>query len=278
VTGFNTRWNGRPAQFVHVDLPHWRFSYRGAWDGAPLPYAASDTHRALPELVLELRRQVSMYHRATGRRLTLVAESEGALLAQAYLAATPRAPVRNLVTLSPLVAPGRVYYPARGEEGWGAAGALALQGLAWALEGVSPIDVNPDTPFLRSIVDEAPALRGLMSCPLPRVRQLALLPLDTAVSAPAPVAIGIPHMVVPAFHGGMLDDRTTALSVAHVAAGKRGDNDRGWSWAEKMISAGASAWQVPQLTTGLNTAWSGGPDPDDCDAIRTHLRRVMRAR
>ena len=47
-----------------------------------------------------------MYHRATGRRLTLVAESEGALLAKAYLAATPGAPVANLVILSPLLEPG----------------------------------------------------------------------------------------------------------------------------------------------------------------------------
>ena len=89
VTGFNTKWDGRADQYVRVDLPQWRFSYRGTAGGAPLPYTADDTHRALPELVRELRRQVSVYHRATGRRLTVVAESEGALLAKAYLAATP---------------------------------------------------------------------------------------------------------------------------------------------------------------------------------------------
>ena len=206
VTGFNTKWDGRADQYVHVDLPQWRFSYRGTSAGAPLPYTADDTHRGLPELVRELRRQVSVYHRDTGKRLTVVAESEGALLAKAYLAATPRAPVDNLVILSPLVEPGRVYYPAAGDEGWGAGGGLAMEGFAWALGGVSPVDVTPDTPFLRSIVDDAPALRGLMSCSLPAVRQLAVLPLDTGVSAPAPDDIGIPYTVVPAFHGGMLDD------------------------------------------------------------------------
>ena len=50
--------------------------------------------------------------------------------------------------------------PLGGNEGWGAAGALAMEGFAWALGGVSPVDVTPDTPFLRSIVDDAPALRG----------------------------------------------------------------------------------------------------------------------
>ena len=278
VTGFDTEWDGRADQYVRVDLPQWRFSYRGASAGAPLPYTAVDTHRALPELVRELRRQVSMYHRATGKRLTVVAESEGALLAKAYLAATPHAPVDNLVVLSPLVEPGRVYYPARGDEGWGAGGALAMEGFAWALDGVSPVDVTPDTPFLRSIVDDAPAMRRLMACSLRSVRQLAVLPLDTGVSAPAPEGIGIPYTVVPAFHGGMLDDERTASVVARVVSGEHVATDTGWSVAEDVIQAGASAWQVPQLTVGINAAWSHEPDPGDCRASgRTSAARCASA-
>ena len=50
-------------------------------------------------------------------------------------------------------------------------GKLEMEGLSWALGGVSPVDVTPDTPFLRSIVDEAPTLRRLMSCSLTGVRQ-----------------------------------------------------------------------------------------------------------
>jgi hypothetical protein len=276
VTGFNTKWDGRAEQYVRVDLPQWRFSYRGTTRGAPLPYTADDTHRGLPDLVRELRRQVSIYHRATGRRLTVVAESEGALLAKAYLAASPSAPVENLLILSPLIAPGRVYYPSEGDEGWGAGGALAMKGFAWALAGVSPVDVTPDTPFLRSIVDDAPALRGLMSCSLPNVHQLAVLPLDTGVSAPAPTSLGFPYTVVPAFHGGMLDDDTTASLVARMTAGERVPTDHGWSLAEEVIQAGASAWQVPQLTTGINASWSHAPDSADCGAIRGHLRRELR--
>jgi hypothetical protein len=276
VTGFNTKWDGRPSQYVHVDLPQARFSYRGTAGGTALPYTAADTHRALPDLVLALRQQVRAYHRETRRRLTIVAESEGALVAKAYLAATPRAPVKNLVILSPLVEPGRVYYPVDGQEGWGAGGGLAMQGFAWALDGVSPVDVTPDTPFLRSIVDDAPALRGLMSCSLPHVRQLAVLPLDTGVSAPAPHPLGISYIVVPAFHGGMLDDDTTAAVVMEMVTGKRVPVDEGWSFAEDVIQAGASAWQVPQLTTSVNPAWAHQPDPDDCAAIRAHLQQQMR--
>jgi hypothetical protein len=275
VTGFNTKWDGRAHRYVGVDLPQWRFSYRGMAGGRPLPYTAPDTHRGLPELVRQLRAQVDAYHLQTHRALTLVAESEGALLAKAYLASTPGAPVRNLVSLSPLVAPGRVYYPADGREGWGAGGALAMEGFAWALSGVSPVAVTPDTPFLRSIVDEAPALRGLTACAVPHVHELAVLPLDTGVSAPAPEVVGIPYVVVPAFHGGMLDNASTADIVGDVVAGRSVPRDDGWELAEDVIQAGASAWQVPQLTTSINNAWHGAPSPTDCRAVRAHLRREL---
>jgi hypothetical protein len=276
VSGFNTEWSGRASRFVHVPLPQWRFSYRGTANGRPLPYTAVDTHRELPELVRELRAQVARYHRITARPLTIVAESEGSLLAATYLAATPHAPVRNLVIVSPIVQPGRVYYPRPGSDGWGAAGAAALEGFAWALDGLSPVHIKPDTPFFRSIVDNAPLLRGLTSCPLPGVRQVAVVPLDTALSAPVPQALTIPYTVVPGFHGGMLDDARTAGVVMKVVTGKPVVAEDGWTLAEDVISAGASAWQVPQLNPTVNARWSGDPDPGDCRAIRSHLRREMR--
>jgi hypothetical protein len=272
VTGFDTTWDGRAARFVHLDVPQRRFSYRGMTTAGPLPYARADTHRSLRALARDLGAQIDAYHRSTRAPVTVVAESEGALLAKAYLAATPHAAVRNLVVLSPLLEPGRVYYPKAGGEGWGAFGGLELEGLAWALGGLSPVDVTPDTPFLRSIVDHAPAFRGLMACALPGVRQAAVLPLDTAVSVPAPHAVGIASTVVPAFHGGMLDDAATATVVADVLADRPLPEHPGWSWASDLIQAGASAWQVPVLARDVNDAWAQDPNADDCPAIRAHLR------
>jgi hypothetical protein len=277
VTGFNTQWNGVPGRFVQLDLPQQRFSYRGTRDGQPLPYVPNDTHRSLFQLARMLRDQVDAYHHDTNLPITLVAESEGALLAKTYLAGTPHAPVRNLVILSPLVEPGRVYYPSSGAEGWGAFGGLEISGLSWALHDVSPVDVQPDTPFLRSIVDHAPALTGLVSCALPGVRQMAVLPLDTAVSA-STTNLGIPYTVVPAFHGGMLDDRMTAEVVGRVVAGRTTGQDAGWTLAEDVISAGASAWQVPALDRSVNDAWKRDPSPDDCGAVRAYLHRELAAR
>jgi hypothetical protein len=203
-----------------------------------------------------------------------VAESEGALLAKTYLAATPDAPVRNLVILSPLVEPGRVYYPASGDEGWGAFGGLEIAGLSWALGDVSPVVVQPDTPFLRSIVDDAPALSGLVSCSLPGVRQLAVLPLDTGVST-TDTDLSIPYTVVPAFHGGLLDNTATAQVVARVVAGERVQSDADWDFAEDVITAGASAWQVPALDPAVNNAWKHAPSADDCGAVRAYLQKQL---
>jgi hypothetical protein len=272
VTGFNTQWDGVAKQFVQLAVPQRRFSYRGTSGGIPLSYGRDDTHRSLRALARELARQVEGFHRETGSQVTIVAESEGSLLAKTYLAAVPHAPVRNLVVLSPLVAPGRVYYPRSGGEGWGALGGLELEGLAWALGGLSPVDVTPDTPFLRSIVDDAPAFRGLVSCGLPGIRQLAVLPLDTGVSAPAPNTLAIPFTVVPGFHGGMLDDARTAHVVERVLAGRDVPDGAGWSVAEDVIQAGSSAWQVPQLPADVNDAWSDAPNPGNCRAVRAHLR------
>lgn len=125
VTGFDTRWDGVPRHHVRLGLPQRRFSYKGSSRSAPRPYLPEDTHRSLVDLVRELARQVDAYHRESGRHLTVVAESGGALIAKPYLAATPDAPVDNLVLLSPLLAPGRVYYPGAGDRGWASAGGLA---------------------------------------------------------------------------------------------------------------------------------------------------------
>jgi hypothetical protein len=277
VTGFNTEWDGVAKQAVRLDVPQRRFSYRGMADGHPQPYRRDDTHRSLRHLAHELAAQVDAYHRVTHRPVTLVAESEGALLAKAYLAGTPHAPIDHLVVVSPLIDLGRVYYPPADAEGWGVFGKLEMEGLSWALSGLSPVDVTPDTPFLRSIVDDAPAFHELMTCPLPGIRQAAILPLDTGVAAPAPRRIGIPYVVVPHFHGGMLDDAATAKVVRQVLDGRPLDDAAGWSFTEGVVQAGASAWQVPSLAADVNDAWVDEPGGHGCGAVRTHLRAWLRA-
>jgi hypothetical protein len=116
-------------------------------------------------------------------------------------------------------------------------------------------------------------MRALVACRLPRVREVAVVPLDTAVSAPAPRAVGFEQVVVPGFHGGMLDDATTASVVRRVVAGRPVARDDGWAFAEDVIQAGASAWQVPQLDAAVNAEWDDEPT-SACRAVRANLQRT----
>jgi alpha-beta hydrolase superfamily lysophospholipase len=105
-----------------------RFSYRGVdAHGRPLPYGPRATYQSLELLTAKLARQVAVLHRMVPGPIALVAESEGTLVAKLYLLRHPRAPVDRLVMLSPILEPGRVYYPPPGGDGWGVASGFAAR-------------------------------------------------------------------------------------------------------------------------------------------------------
>lgn len=274
VKGFNSTWDGVTRRWVQGRYRIRRFSYAGLDpSGHPRRYARSDTHQSVPSLARALRTQVEAFHHATGEPVSIVAESEGSLVALAYLAATPDAPVHNFVALSPLVAPGRVYYPPVGSSGWGTVAGSILDGLARGLSTVGPVDVSADTPLFRSFVDEGPALQSLLRCAVPGRRELAVIPLDSGVSAPAPTHVEIPHAVVPAFHGGLLGDHTTAQLIDDVLAGRAATSSGGWASTGDAIGSLAAAWQAPSLAPRLEPAWRNLPTPGACAAARGTLRR-----
>jgi hypothetical protein len=63
----------------------WRYSYRGITAaGELLPYTPADTQQSLLVSAARLGGQVAALHRAYGQPVTLVAESEGALVARTY--------------------------------------------------------------------------------------------------------------------------------------------------------------------------------------------------
>ncbi|MCJ7439712.1 MAG: hypothetical protein MUP97_18390 [Acidimicrobiia bacterium] len=274
VKGFNSKWEGVTRRWVRGQHRLRRFSYQGLDErGDPLPYDRSATHQSLPALAHAMRRQVEAFHATTGEPVSIVAESEGALVAQTYLASTPNAPVGVVVLLSPLLSPGRVFYPPLGENGWGVVSGTLLGGIAAALGTVGPVDVSADTPLFRSIVDEGPTLGALLACPPRGVRSFAVLPLDAGVAAPAPTDIAYDHEVVPAFHGGLLGDDTTARHVEQVLAADRVPNGSGfWAALGEGVNALASGWQAPDLEPSVLPEWRDLPD-SDCRAVRAELRR-----
>jgi hypothetical protein len=275
VSGFGTHWSGDETRRLPGAFDERRFSYRGVGpDGRPLPYGENDTHRSLVDLARAMGAQVEAFHQATNRPVSIVAESEGSLVAKAYLAATPTAPVNELVMLSPLVSPARVYYPPDGREGWGVGAGVELKGITTVVKEISPIDLTPDTPLLRSIADNAPAVRELLTCPLPGVDQLALFPLADAVASPHPTAVGIPASVVPAFHGGLLSSGAVHKTIAlRLDGGKLPLYDI-WSPVQRVVQVASSAWQVPPLPLNINPAWGhpSGRTPS-CGAMAAALQQ-----
>jgi hypothetical protein len=278
VSGLGGHWDGVPRRWLPGDLEVRRYSYAGQdAAGHPRPYVSSDTHQPLPNLVAAMGAQVDALHRQSGKPVAIVAESEGALVAKTYLAARPRAPVDELVMLSPLVQPARVWYPSAGSQGWGLAGGWELREIGALFRDVSGANVSADMPVVRSLLNHGPAIRDLLACPLPKTRQLAMFPLADAVATPHPSEIGIPSEVVPAFHGGLLaDQRIRSMVSGYLQTGTVSAGPF-WPVANKVLRASAAAWQVPELPLTLNPAWSGpsGRSPS-CQAMATSLQEWLR--
>lgn len=283
VAGYGTHWDGRTKPGLQGPYLEQRFSYRGLGPtGSPMAYAGVDTTQPLVQMERLLSAQVDTLHRTSGLPVSIVADSEGSLVAKAYLAATPGAPVDNLVMVSPLVRPARVYFPPAGDLGWGLVGGLGLQVMGNALQSFAPVSLSATSPFLRSVVQEGPDLRSLLSCPLPGIRQLALLPLADAVASPDPAPIGVPTIVVPAFHGGMLSNPTAERAIRAMLKGGSPDATPGWSLADLLIRSAASAWQVPELALplfpvqGSRGEGSASPGPATCGGIQAQLESQLK--
>lgn len=248
VSGYGSTWGGGAVHPIPGNFVEERFSYRGLdARGRPRPYSSRDTVKTLVQLDRMLLAQVASLHRSTGRSVDVVAESEGALVAKTALLADPSAPVAALVMASPLRDPGRVSYPTGGASGWGVGTAEAMHLLSDAFQGVAPIDLSPENPFLASLDKEAPLLAHAVACPLPHVRQFALLPLVDATVVPSAQKLPYPSVVLPAFHGGLLETAAGTKVVAAVLSHRPVTDDALLRLADTALSYAASAWQVPTL-------------------------------
>jgi hypothetical protein len=121
------------------------------------------------------------------------------------------------------------------------------------------------------MVEAEPVLRSLVTCPPQGVRSFAVLPLDSGLGAPAPFDVAIRHAFVPAFHGGLLGDATTAELVGRVLRGEMPVGSAFWLFAGEVVNAGAAAWQVPSLEVSLEPGWATRSD-DSCRSVRAEMR------
>ena len=275
ISGYGSHWNGAPTHPIPGPFFEQRFSYRGlASSGRPLAYSSGDTVQTLHSLDVRLASQVADLANATGRRIDIVAESEGALVAKTYLVSHADAPVGTVVLASPLLAPGRVSYPAADTgAGSGLPSRGALDLLSRAYQSVAPIDLSPESGFLKSVDQLAPLLQGLLSCPTPGVRQLAVLPLADATAAPVRSTLPFPSVVVPAFHGGLIGSRSPDRIIAAALEGQVPVTSQGLRDLDRLIVLGSSAWQVPTLALSDYPRQFPPEGAARCSALAGALRR-----
>jgi hypothetical protein len=257
VGGYDSAFNG-----VAIDPRLEVFSYQGLdRQGRPLPYGDSATHESVDRSAQLLARQVSTIHERTRLPVALVGESEGTVVIRKFLDTMPHTEVSAAVLMSPLVRPGRIYYPPPGATaGWGVAAGSELRGLLWLVRLTDDSGISPDEPFVRSILDNAPLYRDRMLCPVPGVRMIAFVPTAEGSVIPPGLRPGIPVLEVPGVHAGLGGRAEIQANVQRfLASGSPVDGVDAPAYG--VIQKVAAAWQAPALPIRLNPAWP--PDVPD---------------
>lgn len=250
IDGFDSSWNGTPSPSFG-GLAGVRYSYEGlSPDGRPLPYASWRTHASLAHLVDLLSRQLNALHASTHRPVSIVAVSEGTVIARMYLSSHPGAPVSGVALLSPLVDPGRVAYPPANADGWGlGAGRLMDVLLRLTHDEHSRFVLRAETPFLRSLDSLQVRELGRSSGGHPRIMEF--LPMTSALVDPPSTTTPFPSEVVPAVHAALLSRPAVRRVLGRFLDGRPTRSASVWGPIYQVVRYAAAGWQVPSLTLGL---------------------------
>jgi hypothetical protein len=252
VGGFASDCCGDGAEF-QAEAPGFsveQFSYGGLGaDGRPMPHTGAATDRDLAELAGLMEAQVAGLAARTGGPVAIVAESEGTLVAAAFLSEFPDAPVSQLALLSPIVDPARVSYPHEGE-GHGLVAGAQLRLLTNLIDELAPFGVTVDGPLGVSLLEQASVLHeGVLCGGLEGIPRLVVIPLADAVSAPAVLPCPVDTVVVPGFHGGLRGRADVRSMVLGWLSGGSVDDTEVWETLDRLLTGAATAWQVPALET-----------------------------
>jgi hypothetical protein len=248
LAGFGSSCCGHAGD-VHRVLPGrlvQQFSYRGLTrTGQPIPHGPSASNISLTVLGNRVAAQVRHLHEVTGRRVDVVAESEGTLGVDALLALHPRAPVGSVVLLSPIVAPAQDSYPPLTGGRDGLVAGAALHAMIWFAGGLSPFGTAGAQTFVNS-VDNMGARFAAAAHPH-LFGSLQFMPLADAVTMPVCPLPGNVD-VVPAFHGELLGDPAVLRPVREFLTHRPVHRQTGLRTTAEVIAAGAAAWRMPLIT------------------------------
>jgi hypothetical protein len=242
----------------------WRFSYRGTDPrGRPLPYDPADTEQPLDASARRMAQQVRSLRRAYDEPVTIVAESEGGLVARSFLlhAAHVDREVDRLITLDMPSGIASVYFPSRGRQGWGVGTGWGLRGFTRLLAALGPLDLSADSPLMREMLDCRPALARLaVAPPPPGVSEVSVEALADWVDPPAAAPAGVPRFVVVATHGGLVSDPGVQRLIRGILDGDPSDlGPRVPGLWARVVGASASPWLVPSLPSGVRTGTACRP-------------------
>lgn len=252
LAGYNSRYDGEPSGY---DLPVIRYSYTGLdSSGQPRPYAASATHQSLVTSAQLLAKQVDDLHHRTGENVSLLGESEGALISRYYLTTMPHTAVTMLAMLSPPLRSGRVYYPPRAANtGYGIATGWELRAIFGTLGRTGGLPSSADEPLIRSLLDSAPLLRGKrLVCPTNGVKIIAFVPALDAITVPPGLHAEVPVVQIPGIHGLLIDNPLVRTRLLAFLNHERAQPQTTWEYT--TLQRAGTAWQAPVLQVSLNPA------------------------
>jgi hypothetical protein len=228
-----------------------QFSYRGLDSrGNPLRHGQEASDVPLPTLGDRLATQIARLRHDARTPVDVVAESEGTLALYAALARHPDLPVSSVALLSPIVMPGQVSFPADSSMDGTVSAGSALIALNHFVGGMSPYG-GAGAQALITSVNKVGARYFSAIGRQSRIRWLAVLPLADAITLPlCDLPRGV--LVIPAFHGGLLDDPRVQKTVRSFLAGQSpADADyphqRRLRVTADTLAALALPWRMPEL-------------------------------
>jgi hypothetical protein len=203
-----------------------------------------------------MARQVASLHRAYGEPVTIVAESEGALVARSFMLDLyrPRThAVERLITLDMPSGVSAVYFPPRGSQGWGVASGWGLRGLARLLGVIAPLRLSVDSGLGREFIDCRGLLAHLAQAPPPRgVLEVSFQALADMVD-PAAGPPGIATYLVDAPHGGLIERLSVQNLIERILAGEEeSEGSTQQSLLGRVVEASSRPWEAPSLPLALD--------------------------
>jgi hypothetical protein len=224
-----------------------QFSYLGLnAAGNPIPYGPDAEDLSIQVLGDRMATQLERLYQQAHVPVDVVAESEGTLGLYAMLARHPHLPVRSLVLLSPIVAPGQMGH---GSQASATVPGDALITLNNLVGGMSPYGSSG----ARELIDSVSQVGATYFASVSKDRGipwLAVIPLADAVTLPTcpwPPSV----IFVAALHGGLLGHASVRQMVVSFLADGRvsptGPSQQRLRSAAQLISSAAAAWRMPDF-------------------------------